>query len=423
MHAFTTLNQWLEYIESIHSQEIDLGLDRIQQVAKRLAIDLSFAKVITVAGTNGKGTTCAFIEHALMHLGQRVAVYSSPHIHQFNERLRLNNESVEDSALIAAFAKVEQARSEISLSYYEFTTLACLLHLMQVKPAFILLEVGLGGRLDATNMIDTDIAVITSVDIDHQAFLGDTREAIGYEKAGIMRANKPVVLGELEPPESVLNFAQQCQAIVYQQGRDYVIEQSQDNWQWQNNQGQHYQALPLPHIPLMNAATALAVLTQLELTFTEPDVQRWCEQVKLEGRLERVKHQGKQLMFDVGHNPHAARLLADYIKQQLQTGAVQRIFAIVAMMKDKDISQSIAPFDGFVTAWYCPNLTIERAAKGEQTAQVIKRTLAEQHVAHFDNAKLAYKMAQQQASDNDLILIFGSFFTVAEVKHVLAEQV
>lgn len=209
---FTHLDQWLYYLENLHSSDIDLGLSRIGKVADRLAIDLTFAKVITVAGTNGKGTTCAFIENALLshdNIGsqQGIAVYSSPHIEHFNERLRINKQDVEDNVLIDAFKRIEDARKDISLSYYEYTTLAALLVLMHVKPSFIILEVGLGGRLDATNIIDADIAVITTIDLDHQSYLGTDRESIGCEKAGIMRQGQDIVIGDTNVPKSVLAHA------------------------------------------------------------------------------------------------------------------------------------------------------------------------------------------------------------------------
>lgn len=197
---FENLDQWLYYLENLHTSEIDLGLTRIGEVAKRLAINFSFAKVITVAGTNGKGTTCAFLENALI-ANASVAVYSSPHIKHFNERLRINKQDVADQPLIDAFKRIEVAREEISLSYYEYTTLAAFIVLMNVKPSYIILEVGLGGRLDATNIIDADIAVITTIDLDHQAFLGNSREAIGFEKAGIMRQDQVIVVGDINAPD------------------------------------------------------------------------------------------------------------------------------------------------------------------------------------------------------------------------------
>jgi len=241
---FTNLDQWLYYLEHLHSSEIDLGLARVGEVADRLAIDLSFAKVITVAGTNGKGTTCAFMENALLNsfkslYNQGVAVYSSPHIERFNERLRINKEDVEDQPLIEAFRKIEQTRGDISLSYYEYTTLAALLVLMHVRPSFIILEVGLGGRLDATNIIDADIAVITTIDLDHQAFLGNDRECIGFEKAGIMREQQVIVVGDTNSPKSVIEHAHKLDArhgeTLFVREQDFLLQNKQSCWHWQSS--------------------------------------------------------------------------------------------------------------------------------------------------------------------------------------------
>lgn len=218
-----TLEQWLFYLENLHNKEIDLGLTRIGTVAKRLDINFAFAKVVTVAGTNGKGTTCAFIENAMLAEGKSVAVYSSPHIDKFNERLRVNKKDIDDQSLVVAFEKIEQARQDTSLTYYEYTTLAAFLVLMQQRPEIIILEVGLGGRLDATNIIDADIAVITAVDLDHQAFLGDTREKIGFEKAGIMRPNKLAVIGDTEPPKSVLEHGVNIGAKLKVREQDFFV--------------------------------------------------------------------------------------------------------------------------------------------------------------------------------------------------------
>ncbi len=240
-----TLDEWLSYLENIHSTEIDLGLTRIGKVAQRLAIDFSFAKVITVAGTNGKGTTCAFLENAFLLEGKSVAVYSSPHIERFNERLRLNKVDITDQPLIEAFSKIEAIREDISLTYYEYTTLAAFIVLMATKPDIIILEVGLGGRLDATNLIDADVAVITSVDLDHQAFLGDTREKIGFEKAGIMRADTLAIVGDPQPPKSVIDHANNIQANLLARDLHFSVKASNSVetlkklWSW------HYQQVQL----------------------------------------------------------------------------------------------------------------------------------------------------------------------------------
>jgi len=213
------LNEWLYYLETLHNTEIDLGLSRIGQVAKRLNINFDFARVITVAGTNGKGTTCAFLENALLeeHFDEQaltVAVYSSPHIERFNERLRINKADVDDPYFINAFEQIELARAEISLSYYEFTTLAAFIILMVIKPNIIILEVGLGGRLDATNIIDADVAVVTTIDLDHQSFLGNDRETIGFEKAGVFRANQHIIIGDTQTPNSVIKYAEEVNHSV-----------------------------------------------------------------------------------------------------------------------------------------------------------------------------------------------------------------
>ena len=268
---FNDLDQWLYYLENLHSSEIDLGLSRISIVAERLAIDLSFAKVITVAGTNGKGTTCAFIENALLNshnddskLG--VAVYSSPHIERFNERLRINKKDVADQPLINAFRRIEEARGEVSLSYYEYTTLAALLVLMEVKPRFIILEVGLGGRLDATNLIDADIAVVTTIDLDHQAFLGNDRESIGFEKAGIMRQEQIIVVGDTNAPKSVIAHAEKLLArhgeTLFVRNVDFSIENNSFSWCWQS-ENIKLSNLLTTFIPQDNVTTALMVLAQL----------------------------------------------------------------------------------------------------------------------------------------------------------------
>ena len=231
-----TLNEWLYYLENLHTSEIDLGLTRIGNVAKKLNIHFDCSTVITVAGTNGKGTTCAFLENAFINEGKSVAVYSSPHIECFNERLRINKLDVTDQPLIDAFKKIEHARADVSLTYYEYTTLAAFIILQALQPDIIILEVGLGGRLDATNLIDADVAVITTIDLDHQAYLGDTRELIGFEKAGIMRANKIAIVGDENPPVSVIKHANNISAKLVCRDIDFHIVQQAPTCSWKNAQ-------------------------------------------------------------------------------------------------------------------------------------------------------------------------------------------
>ncbi len=445
------LSEWLCYLETIHNTEIELGLSRIGKVANRLAIDFSFATVITVAGTNGKGTTCAFLENALLNetacngqtskTGLAVAVYSSPHIEHFNERLRVNKIDVDDQAFIDAFEQIEQARTEISLSYYEFTTLAAFLVLMKLKPNVIILEVGLGGRLDATNIIDADIAVITTVDLDHQAFLGNDRESIGFEKAGIMRANQNIIIGDLSPPHSVLNHAQQVNQSLSQGDKEQalakvkvreqdftVVEQAiasneQTLWYWQCRDKNNVQEanfylnnLQATHIPRDNVATALMVLKQLGLHLTTGKVNKLIEQTKVAGRTEMFSHHC-DVMLDVGHNPHAGKYLANQLNRLRKQKGYTKIIAVTAMLADKDISNTLLSLSEQIDDWYIAPLNVPRAATLESMKEILKGFT--NSINCFDNITQAFRIAIQEAKQTDLILIFGSFYTVAEIRKLL----
>ncbi|WDE13607.1 bifunctional tetrahydrofolate synthase/dihydrofolate synthase [Thalassomonas haliotis] len=417
----SSLKEWLCYLEHLHSQEIELGLSRIGQVASHLNIDFSFAKVITVAGTNGKGTSCAFLENALLGQGKSVAVYSSPHIERFNERLRINKVDSDDQAFIRAFVEIEQARGDISLSYYEFTTLAAFLVLMAQKPDVIILEVGLGGRLDATNIIDADIAVITTVDLDHQAFLGDTRDAIGYEKAGIMRANTPVVVGDKNPPQSLLDYGNSLNADMYLREKNFFVsadESKQDStghWQWRHER-QVLPDLTLPFIPQDNVATALMVLSLLNLELSGEQVNGLIDKTRVPGRTE-IFHGQSDIMLDVGHNPQAARYLANVLAKKRRQPGYTRVLAVVSMLVDKDIVNTLEPLAGSIDSWYLGTLEGPRAATAEQIAQALAAD--DENINCFDNVTQAFKMACNNAKATDLILVFGSFFTVAEIRRLL----
>lgn len=426
---FSNLDQWLYYLENLHSSEIDMGLTRISQVAERLAIDISFAKVITVAGTNGKGTTCAFIENALLsdfagNSKKNVAVYSSPHIDCFNERLRINKKNIDDQPLIEAFKKIEIARQDISLTYYEYTTLAALLVLMDEVPDVILLEVGLGGRLDATNLIDADIAVITTVDLDHQVFLGDNREAIGFEKAGIMRRDQDIVIGDTDIPNSVIAHAHDLDAEQHNQlflrERDFIINSpnlSDSVWQWHST-NLTLENLNVPLIPLDNVATAIMVLTKLKLPLSTPFVNHVIKNTKVAGRTELIKQTNHcDVVLDVGHNPQATRYLSSYLKRMRAECKYLKIYAVVSMLADKDITASLSSLTDDVDYWYTGPLAVSRAASKQQMhTSLITMT---NKVNCFDNIEEAFKMANAQANIMDLILVFGSFFTVSQIRSQL----
>jgi dihydrofolate synthase/folylpolyglutamate synthase len=420
MVKLTTLDTWLTYIESIHAKEIDLSLERVGLVAQRLSIQFDFATVITVAGTNGKGTTCAFLENALIDLGHSVAVYSSPHIHCFTERLRINKQQSEPSAWVHAFEAVEQARGDISLSYYEFTTLAAFLMLMALKPTIIILEVGLGGRLDATNIIDADIAVITTIDLDHQAFLGDTREAIGLEKAGIMRTNKVCVIGDKHVPESVTNFAIEQQVPCLYRDKDFSIVPQQSHFQF-TYKDHVFSPLKEPFIPADNVATALAVIAQLAIDYSVEQINRWIEQTKVSGRMEQVNSPASAcpVIFDVAHNPQAGRYLAQQLTK-LKHQRKGRFIAVMSMLKDKDITQTLAPLLTVFDQWYIAPLANPRAASLSQLQQALDSV--NDRMISFDNIHDAFKMAAQSANTDDTIIVFGSFFTVAEIRTSLVKE-
>ncbi|KGK00975.1 bifunctional tetrahydrofolate synthase/dihydrofolate synthase [Thalassotalea sp. ND16A] len=408
--SLSSLDEWLFYLESIHATEIDMGLARISVVAKRLNIALTTSTVITVAGTNGKGTTCAFLENALISDGHSVAVYSSPHIEKFNERLRINHQYIDDQSLINAFVRIEESRAEISLTYYEYTTLAALLITENLLPDYVILEVGLGGRLDATNLIDSDIAVITSIDIDHQAFLGNTREAIGSEKAGIFRSGRPAIIGDLQVPASVTEYCQQiqCLPIVRKQHFDIQSEGLDRCWDWQCSNFV-LNDLPPTFIPRDNVATALMVLKQLNVELTTEKVSSWILTTKLQGRTEVVRQQ-PMVVLDVAHNPHAARYLNKYVT----ANAKGKVFAITAMLADKDIKGTLTEMFDCVDHWYVASLNNSRGASQEKLGKILKD--ANIICNSFDNVVDGYRIALENANNNDMIIIFGSFFTVAEIK-------
>jgi dihydrofolate synthase/folylpolyglutamate synthase len=423
--ARKSLAQWLSYLETIHLNEIDLGLKRISQVAKRLNIDLSFAQVVTVAGTNGKGTTCAFIENALLASDKTVAVYSSPHIENFNERLRINSVDIDDQSLINAFEQIERQREDVSLTYYEYTTLAALLVLMKIKPAVVILEVGLGGRLDATNLIDADIAVITTIDLDHQAYLGDNRESIGFEKAGIMRAERKVVIGDTHCPKSVIEHAKTINAIVSLRGQEFSVQQQNlttdevchSLWGWKFGDKQ-VNRLHKPFIPQDNVATALTVLALLDdfmFAFDTQSINSLIEKTKVPGRTELLTIEGlnSPVLLDVGHNPQAARYLVEHLKSQ----KYNKLYAVSGMLKDKDIANTFKPLSALVEHWYLGGLSMPRGATAEELAK--KLSLNEDSVNCFDNITQAFRMANKNSTTTDLILVFGSFHTVAEVRRLL----
>lgn len=410
-----SLAEWLTYLESIHPVGIDMGLDRVKTVYQRLALDWSEVTVITVAGTNGKGTTCAFIEAAAMQCGYHVGVYSSPHINIYNERVRINQQLLDDASHTQAFAAIEAARGDISLTYFEFGTLAGLWLLHQQKLAVAVLEVGLGGRLDAINVVDPDIAVITSIGLDHQAFLGDTRALIATEKAGIMRSGKPVIIGEANPPATLAAAVISHDAHALWVGQDFNYQVNAPHFHF--HYGDKHITLPLPQIPFPNVATAMAVAHKLDWPLTASQWVFCATHTTLNGRLTVLTEhafgdQAPVIMLDAAHNIQAAEYLAEHIQHL----APQQVFAVCGIMQDKDWAGVCEPLASLVSHWYPSNVTIDRAAKGEDIASCLVNTLgiSQSQVTVVETPYQGVQDAIKTATDQDLVLIFGSFFTLSD---------
>lgn len=411
-----SLADWLCYIEQSHPvHQIELGLERVYAVAARAGLQHLPGKKVLIAGTNGKGTTACCIEQLLLAQGKTVGVYSSPHLLQFNERLRLNGQDVPDADWVAAFAFVEALRQDIALTYFEFTTLVAFRLLQQQQPDYCLIEVGLGGRLDATNIISPDISVITTVDLDHQDWLGNDRESIGREKAGVFRAAGIAIIGELNPPQSVLQKAAElgCKTILvqrdyhYQYGQQY--QQQEQSWQWQGV-SQQLSKLPLPALPVQNAACSLAVLEQLNMLPSPQQLNSVLAGLTLAGRMQWLQKQ-PAIIVDVAHNPQSASYLAEQLL--LLKPRFRRILAFVGMLKDKDIQQTLLPLTPLFEQWHLVSLKGVRGATAEQLNQVLapQGVLTQLH----EDTQSAYQQLQQELQSDELLVVFGSFITVSAV--------
>lgn len=409
-----TLADWLYYIEQSHPiDKIELGLERVQRVAARGDLAALPGKVILIAGTNGKGTTARTLEQLLLAQGHSVGVYSSPHLLHFNERLRVNNQDVADQDWLAAFALVEQLRQDTPLTYFEFTTLVAFAILRQMQPEYCLIEVGLGGRLDATNIIEPDISVVTTIDLDHQDWLGADRESIAKEKAGVFRAAKVAVSGELAPPRSLAAVAQQKGSTLLQLGQQFNYQLAGETWHWQGV-SQQYQDLTLPLVPVQNVATSLAVLEQLHKLPSLALLQDCLTQLKLPGRMQLLQ-QAPAIMVDVAHNPQSAAYLASQLLR-LKPGYSKSI-ALVGMLKDKDIVQSLAPLQTCIDEWHLVSLPGTRGADSGLLEQSLAKidTSSAQAAQQYATIQEAFPAIVQTLKADELLVIFGSFVTVSAV--------
>ncbi|OOF51418.1 bifunctional folylpolyglutamate synthase/dihydrofolate synthase [Rodentibacter trehalosifermentans] len=426
LKATSPLAEWLSYLENSHFKAIDLGLERIKSVAEKLDLLKPAPYVITVGGTNGKGTTCRLLETLLLAQGWRVGVYSSPHLLRYNERVRIQNQDLPDEAHTASFAFIEENRTA-SLTYFEFSTLSALHLFKQANLDVVILEVGLGGRLDATNIVDSHLAVITSIDIDHTDFLGNTREAIAFEKAGIFRKNAPVVIGEPNVPNSMLDEAAHLGCQVSRRGVDWSFQSLPESWQWQS-QKVRLENLPFCQIPLMNAATALAVVEQLPFNISEETIRYALQNVELVGRFQTLHADKREnlaklsnkspndlptVILDVGHNPHAAAYLAEKLTA-LKTQRLGRVIAVCGMLKDKDAVGVFTHLIPLVDEWHCVTLEGERGQSGEDLLAKLTAFSPDANAFAANSVISGVETALKSAIENDIVLIFGSFHTVGE---------
>lgn len=405
-----SLADWLCYIEQSHPiHQIELGLTRVLDVAQRANLQQLPGKVILIGGTNGKGTTARVLEQLLAAQGFSVGVYSSPHLLKFNERLRINGIDLPDTDWLDAFAFIEQLRGDIALTYFEFTTLVAFRILQQQQPDFCLIEVGLGGRLDATNIVAPDVSVITTIGLDHQDWLGNDRESIATEKAGIFRAGKPAVIGELQPPLSLLQHAKKlnCQLMLAQHDYSYIEQAAQ--WQWQSKYHQ-FSELPLPAMPVQNVASALAVLEQLNLLPDSAQLSAVLSGLSLPGRMQWLQQQ-PAIVLDVAHNPQSAAYLATQLVKLKPK--FSRVSALVGMLKDKDIQQTLLPLTPLFDQWHLVTLGGARGASAQQLAD--KLTNHTGTLQLHDDVLQAFKQISLKLQPDELLVVFGSFFTVSAV--------
>ncbi|MFT3665079.1 bifunctional tetrahydrofolate synthase/dihydrofolate synthase [Piscinibacter sp.] len=414
-----TLADWLAHCAGMHPTEIDLSLERVVEVRSRLGLDFS-TPVIAVAGTNGKGSTCAMLEAIALQAGYRVGLYAKPHLVHFEERCRVDGRMVDAAQLLPHFEAVEAARGEITLSIFEFTTLAIARLLAHQPLDLVILEVGLGGRFDAVNAFDADCAVITSIDVDHVEFLGPDRESIGREKAGIMRAGRPAIVSDPAPPRSVIDEAARIGAELRLLGRDFSIGGDRQQWNWAGRE-RRYNGLAYPALrganQLLNAAGALAAFEALRerLPITAQAVRTGLALVELPGRFQIVAGQ-PALVLDVAHNPHSVAALAENLDQM---GFYPRTHAVFGAMRDKDVAAILARMAPLVDAWHFTDLPIARAARADELAQLHAslgcKGPGPVDVRRHESPAQALAACVAAADPADRIVVFGSFYTVGGV--------
>ena len=419
--ATDSLATWLDYWGHVHVTGIDLGLERVIPVAEKLGVTNPQAKVLTVAGTNGKGSTTTTLAAILNAAGYHVGLYQSPHIYRFNERVKLGGVEVDDQSLVDAFVQVDQARREcgLSLSFFEATTLAAFVIFNHKNCDVWVLEVGLGGRLDVVNVVTPDVAVITNIGLDHTDWLGDTIEKIAFEKAGIIRANIPVIFGgQQQLPQAIAKKAAECNAALYTLNRDYFYQIDASGQTWNFASSATTLKLPVGRLALDNISTAVAAALVSGLNVTEQALSQGIQAAKLQGRFEVRQIQSKTVIFDAGHNPHGVDFLLKQLKQYLtHHPQYTEVVSVFSMLTDKDIKSVSELLKDHIALWKIAALDVPRAAPLDQ----LHTALGHHQVQPFDSVKLAFQSALDEAKNNQLILVCGSFHTLEAVWEYLEE--
>ena len=416
-----SLAKWLTYIEALHPKSIAMGLDRVSEVACRLGLSPQFP-IISIAGTNGKGSTCAMLEQIYLAARYRVGAYTSPHLKRYNERVRVNHQEASDEELCVAFSAVERARGDLVLTYFEMGTLAAMWHFEQSHLDVAVLEVGMGGRLDAVNVFEPSCAIITCVDLDHLEYLGDTREKIGAEKAGVYRPHKVAICGDVNPPQTVIHHANTIGADLHLINRDFFVQSSPNGWQYQTSD------LTLSMSPLAlqgdfqlnNAACAICAVEQLnqQLPVKMQAIDETLKTVTLLGRFYQVS-QNPDIILDVAHNPQAALSLANNLKNNSHQG---RTLGVFAMLADKDIEQVVNALLPYISIWYLADNHHARGATADDLIQYLQPQAKNGLTKVFHRVAEALEAACKEADKNDRIIVFGSFYTVADAIDALNVQ-
>lgn len=424
---FDSLPQWLAWQEQLHFTEIDPGLDRIRVVWQRMYADKKLPfRVVTVAGTNGKGSSVALLSSILSTAGYRTACYTSPHLLRYNERIVIDGQSASDQQICEAFDRIDTARAEVSLSYFEFATLAAADIFCRQNIDIAVLEVGMGGRLDAVNLFDADIALITPIGLDHTAWLGDTRELIGIEKAGIMRAHHPVVCSESSPPSTVIDIADKLSAPAYIAGKDFTVETYGNQWHWQNAH-ERFDKLPHPALlgcyQIQNSAAVLQVISLLKSAgmekINDSVIREGLQQVKLSGRFQLIDGPVTHI-FDVTHNQQGAENLAKLLRE---IPCIGKTHAVIAMLRDKDCRAVFDALLPVIDNWFLGGLTGNRGQSADELAAGLNGKIPADRVHISETVEAAYDGAAESAVTGDRILIFGSFHTVEAIMRHIPEVI